>query len=246
MPICRPILFQSFIGAGDGVESSPANHRVFPPRRIKVGSEKWSFDNEAASWDKNPGRVKLAKDIAEAILEENILTADIDVLEFGCGTGLLTVLLSPHVRSVTGVDSSQGMLNVLRGKIESKGLTNIRALYLDTEKGDTLEGTYDLLVCSMTLHHVKETKPLLDLFYTIAAPQGYLCITDLDPDEGQFHGDNDTVFHHGFDRATLRQALMEAGFDGIRVRTAAEVVRPIPDGGTRSFSVFLMIGQKKS
>ena len=174
-----------------------------------------------------------------------ILTSNMDVLEFGCGTGLLTLRLRPLVHSVTGVDSSQGMLSVLRAKIENQNLTNIRAEYLDLEKGDVLEGSYDLIVCSMTLHHVKEIKPLLGQFYKITAPHGYLCIADLDPDDGQFHGDNDTVFHRGFDRAMLRQEFIEAGFDDIRDRTAAKVTKPIPDGGKRSFSVFLMTGRKK-
>ncbi len=209
-----------------------------------MGNGKWDFNREAASWDQNPRRVKLANDIAEAISDEQILAPDMDILEFGCGTGLLTLLLSPFVRSVTGVDSSQGMLGVLRAKIENNNLTNVRAQYLDLEKGDVLEGSYNLIVCSMTLHHVKETTPLLDLFYRITLPRGYLCVADLDPDDGQFHGDNDTVFHSGFDRATLRRAFIAAGFDDIRQRTAANVMKPISDGGTRSFSVFLMTGQK--
>jgi len=120
-----------------------------------MGSDKWDFNKEAASWDQNPGRVKLANDIAEAISGEQILAPDMDVLEFGCGTGLLTLLLSPLVRSVTGVDSSQGMLGVLRAKIENDNVTNVRARYLDLEKGDVLVGSYNLIVCSMSLHHVE-------------------------------------------------------------------------------------------
>jgi ubiquinone/menaquinone biosynthesis C-methylase UbiE len=211
-----------------------------------VGSENWSFDAEAASWDKNPGRVKVANDIAQAILDEKILTPDMDIFEFGCGTGLLTVLLSPHVHSVTGVDSSRGMLDVLRGKIENENLTNIRAQYLDVEKGDILEGAYNLVVCSMTLHHVKETESLIKLFYKLTVPLGYVCIADLDPDDGQFHGANDTVFHAGFDRAAMSQILQKAGFEDIRIRTAATVVKPIPDGDLRSFGVFLIVGRKKT
>ena len=219
---------------------------VFMPGRIKMGSENWSFDAEAASWDRNPGRVKVANDIAEAISDEKILTPNMDILEFGCGTGLLTVLLSPHVRSVTGVDSSRGMIDVLRGKLEGKSLTNIRARFLDIEKGDILEGAYNLVVCSMTLHHVKEIEPLIELFYKLTAPLGYVCIADLDPDDGQFHGANDTVFHAGFDRAVMSQALRKAGYEDIRIRTAANVVKPVPDGGVRSFGVFLIIGRRKA
>jgi ubiquinone/menaquinone biosynthesis C-methylase UbiE len=210
-----------------------------------MSNNKWDFDEKAASWDKEPGRVKLANDIADAILDEEILTPDMDVLEFGCGTGLLTLRLQPLVHSVTGVDSSQGMLGVLRSKIETRNLTNIEIQCLDTAKGDVLEGSYHLVVCSMTLHHVKEIGPLIDQFHEITVARGFLCVADLDTEDGQFHGDNDTVFHHGFDRAALRRALMEGGFEDIRDRTAASMIKPLPDGGKRSFGVFLMTGRRK-
>lgn len=57
--------------------------------------------------------------------------------------------------------------------------------------------------------------------------------------------DNDTLFHCGFDRETLRRTLMEAGFDDIRDSTAAGVTKPMPDGGIESFSIFLMTGRKQ-
>ena len=211
-----------------------------------MGSEKWSFDKEAATWDQNPLRVKLASDIANAISVERMLTSDMDILELGCGTGLLTLQLQPLARSVTGVDSSEGMLGVLRAKIANQNLTNVRTQLLHVENGDVLQGSYHLVVCSMTLHHVREIEPLLDQFHKVTTPGGYLCIADLDPDNGQFHGENDTVFHWGFDRAALRRVFVQAGFDDIQDRTAADVTKPTPDGGKRSFSVFLMTGRKRS
>ena len=210
-----------------------------------MGSEKWDFDKRAASWDEDPGRIGLANDIAAAIAEENILAPDSDVLEFGCGTGLLTLRLHPLVRSITGVDSSPGMLGVCRAKIDSLHLDNIKTYYLEPEKGRLPEGSYHLVVCSMTLHHVRETRPLIEQFAGIIMPGGYLCIADLDREDGGFHGENDTVFHSGFDRAELRRILTDAGFDDIRERTAANVVKRVPDGEKRSFSVFLMTGRKK-
>jgi ubiquinone/menaquinone biosynthesis C-methylase UbiE len=97
----------------------------------------------------------------------------------------------------------------------------------------------------MTLHHVKEIRPLLDQFYRILTPSGYLCIADLDLDDGQFHDNNEGVFHFGFDRALLRKDFMKGGFNDIRDRTAAEVMKPSSDGGMRSFTIFLMTGRKK-
>lgn len=50
--------------------------------------QKRDFDNAAATWDENPARVKLAHDVARAIRHTMQLTPDMDVLDFGGGTGL--------------------------------------------------------------------------------------------------------------------------------------------------------------
>jgi ubiquinone/menaquinone biosynthesis C-methylase UbiE len=208
-----------------------------------MGGEKRDFDKEAASWDQEQGRVKLAKGVAEAIADEINLTSAMDVLDFGCGTGLLTLQLQPFVRSITGVDSSQGMLDIIRAKIKAQNLSNVTTQYKDLDRGDVLEGRYHLIVSSMTFHHIREISPLLHQFSKVSAPQGYLCIADLDPDDGRFHSNNEGVFHHGFDRSALRHAFMEAGFGDIRDRTAASVEKPVPEWGTRLFTVFLMTGR---
>lgn len=142
------------------------------------------FDKEAISWDEKPARVTLARDIANAILKQIVLRPDMDVMDFGCGTGLLTIQLQPLVRSITGVDSSTGMLDVLKTKIATLNLKNISAVHVDLDRGDTLAGNYDLVVSGMTLHHIKSIEPLIDQFYRIIAPSGYLCIADLDLDSG--------------------------------------------------------------
>jgi len=208
--------------------------------------EKRNFDKEAASWDENPTRIKLAGDVANTISENIALTSDMDVLDFGCGTGLLTLNLQPKVRSITGVDSSPGMLDVFKAKTAKQNLSNVKALFADLDKGGVLSGSYHVVVSSMTLHHVKEIKPLLARFYKILLPSGFLCIADLEPDDGQFHGGDATgVFHSGFDRVELRQEFIHAGFDEVRDMTAAEVIKPIPGGEMRRFTVFLMVGRKK-
>ena len=211
-----------------------------------MNTEKLDFDKKAASWDENPVRVELAKDIAHAISKQIVLTPEMDVMDFGCGTGLLTMQLQPHVHSITGFDSSQGMLDIFNTKISKLKLYNIRALLVDLDKGDTLAGNYHLIVSNMTLHHIKEIQPFFDQFYNIMAPAGYLCIADLDLDKGQFHEDKTGVFHFGFDRATLRKSFTEAGFENVHDMIAAEVVKPTLNGEMGQFSVFLMTGQKRS
>jgi SAM-dependent methyltransferase len=135
------------------------------------------------------------------------------------------------------------MLDVLRSKVQDRDLTNVRTQLKDLARGDSLDGTYHLILCSMTLHHIREIGPLLQQFSRALLPDGYLCIADLDPDEGMFHSNNKGVFHLGFDRSVLRQAFMEAGFGDIKDQTAASVLKPVSEGGTQLFTVFLMTGR---
>ncbi len=210
-----------------------------------MSTEKRDFDKEAAAWDENPARVRLADDVADAIAREVAIRSDMETLDFGCGTGLLTLRLAGLVKFITGVDSSQGMLDVLAAKTARQSLPNVRTLRLDVEKGDALPGVWDLIVTSMTLHHIERVEALLDRLYRVLSPGGHLCIADLDSDDGQFHSDNQGVFHQGFDRAALRRAFADAGFVEVRDTTAAEVAKPARDGQLRRFTVFLMTGFKK-
>lgn len=210
-----------------------------------MSNEKRDFDKEAAAWDENPARVKLADDVFAAIVRQASPDAGMTALDFGCGTGLLTLRLAPRVRSVVGVDSSQGMLDVLAAKVAREKLTNVRTLPLDLDKGDRLPGPCDLIVSNMTLHHIERIDSLLRQFHEALSPSGRLCLADLDSEGGQFHSDNQGVFHLGFDRAVLRQAFADAGFERIQDTTAAEVTKPGRDGKLRSFSIFLMNAVKK-
>ncbi len=204
------------------------------------------FEKDAAKWDESPTRVRLAEDVAAAIIREMPLSKDMDALDFGCGTGLSTLKLQPLVKTITGADSSPGMLSVLRSKIEAQGLTNVRAQFVDFEKGARVDGGYDLIVSSMVMHHVPDTLALFKEWFNLLRPDGKVCFADLDTEDGAFHGDNTGVFHLGFDRGKLRQLLQQAGFQDIRDTTATTVSKEVEGQGVREFSIFLISAAKTS
>jgi ubiquinone/menaquinone biosynthesis C-methylase UbiE len=206
--------------------------------------EKKDFDKEAAQWDANPGRVKLANDIADAIIREAGPTSDMDALDFGCGTGLVTLRLQPLVRTILGVDSSKGMLGVLEEKIRAKGILNVRTRVVDFEKGDCIRGRFHLLVSSMTLHHVPDIADLFRRWHRLLGPGGLLCFADLDVEDGSFHSDNTGVFYHGFDRDHMKIILLAAGFRDVRSLTATTIKRDVEGKGKREFAVFLITAKK--
>jgi ubiquinone/menaquinone biosynthesis C-methylase UbiE len=207
-------------------------------------TEKRNFDKEAASWDEKSSRIKLARDITEAILSNVALNSKMKVLDFGCGTGLVTLKIAPHVDFITGVDSSQGMLDVINEKIINLNIKNARTQLIDLENDDELPGEYDLITSSMTFHHIHDIGTLLSKFFQALNPSGCICIADLDSENGGFHNDNTGVFHHGFDRSNLRKKFLNAGFTDIHDFTAAEIEKETSNGEIQKFSVFLMTGYK--
>ena len=206
--------------------------------------EKKDFDKEAAAWDENPGRVKLANDVADAIIREVQPSFAMDALDYGCGTGLVTLRIQPLVRSIVGADSSTGMLGMLKLKTEKQQITNVQTRLVDFEHGGTLAGKFHLVVSSMTLHHVQDTARVFQQWYELLLPGGVLAVADLDTEDGSFHGDNTGVRHLGFDRRHLGALLRNAGFSSVRDTTAATMVREVAGGGSRSFPVFLLIAGK--
>ena len=206
--------------------------------------ERKDFDREAAAWDQDPGRVKLANDVADAIIRESGPNGTMDVLDFGCGTGLVTLRLQPLVRTITGADSSKGMLGVLEEKIRTLGLPNVRTQYVDFEQGECVEGKFHLLISSMTLHHVPNTAVLFKQWYNLLLPGGVLAAADLDAEDGSFHLNNTGVFHLGFDREQVKELLKKTGFREVRDVTAATMTRDVKGQGKREFPVFLIIAKK--
>ncbi|MFH0753856.1 MAG: class I SAM-dependent methyltransferase [Candidatus Omnitrophota bacterium] len=208
-----------------------------------MDSPKRDFDKEAAFWD-TPPRMKLASDVACAISAKLVLTPDMDVLDFGCGTGLVTLPIARQVKSVTGVDSSRGMLDVLEEKTRQQKTGHITILHADLSQGGVLNGPYHALISSMTLHHIKDTSGILKCFHQAILKDGYIALADLDTEDGGFHENNDGVFHFGFDRAALGRLITQAGFTDVCFTTAAQMHKPGPQGQERVFGVFLVTARK--
>ena len=202
------------------------------------------FDARAAAWDSHPHRRKLAHDIAAAMEAAGVFRDAGTGLDFGCGTGLLTLELAERLDRVTGVDTSPAMLAELAAKISRAGLANVGILEADLGRGDPLPDTYDLVTSSMAMHHVADLDAVLPRLFAAAAPGGRLALADLDSEGGVFHDDNEGVYHFGFDRIDLADTLAGLGWTDIDAKTAATIDKPGKNGVTRPFTVFLMTARK--
>lgn len=200
------------------------------------------FDQKAKDWD-TPSKIERGRSIADAIRTHVPLSKKMSAFEYGCGTGLLSFELKDELGLITLADSSEGMLEVLRGKIRSESVTNMKPVNLDLSK-DPLPGEcFDIIYTMMTLHHIPDTRQILRQFHMLLNPGGYLCVADLDKEDGSFHGHHFHEIHKGFDRDDLATTAMDAGYTDVSFSTAYELTKEA-GGEMQTFPIFLMVAKK--
>lgn len=202
------------------------------------------FDIKAATWDDNPHRLEMAAALAEKIKQTVILNKQTEAMDFGCGTGLVSMQLAGSVKSITAVDTSKQMLQVLSEKLAKSKINNVKTEEIDLTAESALSGSFDLIFSSMAFHHVERPATLLERFFDLLRHGGTVAICDLDMEDGSFHSDM-KVAHNGFDRDEFSAWLEDVGFGEIKTQTAHVINRSDSNGVFREYPIFLITAVKK-
>jgi SAM-dependent methyltransferase len=201
------------------------------------------FDLKARTWDDDPQKIERAGRVADAIAAAVPGLSEMEVLEYGSGTGLLGLALRGRVRLITLADASREMTAVAREKIAALGAADARAVELDLTTTPLPDERYDLVCTLLTLHHVSDTAGILRRFHKVLRPGGLVCISDLDAEDGSFHGTGFTG-HAGFRRDSLALLLAAAGFSDAVFTTVLEIDRGTA-GAVRRYPVFLCLARRR-
>lgn len=204
------------------------------------------FDNKAKEWDKDPQKNARAEVFAKEINDFIKPNKKLDALEFGCGTGLLSFKLKDCFKTIRLMDHSEGMISVLKEKIDKAGIKNFIPLKMDLFERKTKLPKTDVIYTLMTLHHMPDIDRTLKEFHSLLASNGFLCIADLVKEDGSFHGHrNDFEGHNGFDKKELGAVLLKNGFQPVYDKECF-VIDKIMEGEIKKFPLFLMICRKSS
>lgn len=104
------------------------------------------WDKAAASYDDSMGKdYKRLNACVRALDSRNMIDSTVDAADIGCGTGELSLLLSPHVKQVYAIDESGAMLDVMKSKMNT-GYSNITLLTKDFNS--IINSNYDLVIAS--------------------------------------------------------------------------------------------------
>jgi len=195
------------------------------------------FEEKAKTWDKGDVQTSTAHAIAVAIKNTIELNKNMDILDFGVGTGLLGFEIAKEVKKVHGVDISAKMLE----KLEQKNTSQLSITpYCQDIIKNPLNMKFDGLISSMALHHIENLKGFFNTIYKNINAKGFIAIADLEKEDGTFHSDNTGVFHFGFDEEELYNVVKECGFSDISFKRITKIEKP-----QKEFGIFLMTAIKQ-
>lgn len=173
------------------------------------------WDQVAPDWDEDPYARAYAKaafgSLTSVLVQSDVNMAQARVLDFGCGTGLLTELLVGAGASVHAVDTSTGMLDVLKRKAAERGWNSVTmASELSAE-----ESPVDMIVCSSVCAFVDDYPALVQELTSHLTRGGFFIQWDWERSGGAAAEDD-----RGLAREQIAVALKAAGLEDVEVAVA--------------------------
>ncbi|TQF10082.1 metalloregulator ArsR/SmtB family transcription factor [Myxococcus llanfairpwllgwyngyllgogerychwyrndrobwllllantysiliogogogochensis] len=167
------------------------------------------------------------------------LLPPLDVADFGCGTGVLSVAIARWARHVWAIDQNAVALEQARERAGNEQASNVTFLCEDLQHLSLGSGRMDLVVISQSLHHVEDPACVLAEAARLLKPGGRLVLLELMPHDERWVVERLGHRHLGFEPSQLETALREQGFASLTREAHARE-------GASPFRVFLLTGVKPS
>ena len=129
-------------------------------------------------WDRIAGRYARRRISDEAAYEKKLaitreyLRPDMEVLEFGCGTGSTALVHAPLVRHIRALDCSWKMLEIARARAEAAGVGNVSFEKATIEELDVPESSVEVVLGLSILHLLDDRRSVVAKVHRMLRPGG--------------------------------------------------------------------------
>ena len=125
------------------------------------------YDQRSFEWFETAYRRSVEK-------ARSVVSPEQQVLEIGCGTGIISLGIAPHVRHVIGTDIAPEMVAVARRKAEAAGMGNVEFHVHDGYALPYDDASFDAVLLFNILHVVQEPAALMREAHRLLKPGGHL------------------------------------------------------------------------
>ncbi|KAJ7118943.1 S-adenosyl-L-methionine-dependent methyltransferase [Mycena epipterygia] len=148
-----------------------------------AGSGGWTNEN-VHLYEQQPIAAEIGDKVPKAMRKAYPFDEDTTtVMDFACGTGLISRGLAPYCKSIVGVDISQAMVDHFAEKINNQGIPpeEMRVVCADLKGEESeLDGQkFDVIVCSAAYHHFESINDITRTLCFFLKPGGCLLVADF-------------------------------------------------------------------
>lgn len=114
------------------------------------------------------------------------LRPEMELLEFGCGTGSTALVHAPHVAHIRAVDFSQKMIDIATAKAAAAGITNVSFERGTIESLDLAPESLDMVLGLSILHLLRDKELVIARVFAALKPGGSFvtsttCVAEATP-----------------------------------------------------------------
>jgi ubiquinone/menaquinone biosynthesis C-methylase UbiE len=137
---------------------------------------KYAEQYDAAIQD-NIHNACLERPSLQALLDD---LSGLDVVDLGCGTGIYAqYFIAQGVRSLTCVDVSESMVEIVRAKLGDRVTAYVQDLSLGLPQQKSASA--DVIVCPLVLHYVEDLTVVFKEIHRVLKPAGYMVFSTHHP-----------------------------------------------------------------
>ena len=126
--------------------------------------KRWSKISQDIDEQSQVGRAIRKQPISDELFERTVewvsgkmrLDRNSDVLELCCGNGVWTIPFARQVKSITAVDFSKPLLEILSKKCDTQNIKNANIVYSDVCAIDNFAGSYSHIFWYFAIQHFSE------------------------------------------------------------------------------------------
>lgn len=136
------------------------------------------MDRAAKFWDRIAKRYSKQPIADEAAYQKKLqvtrgyLRPDMEVLEFGCGTGSTAIVHAPYVKHILAIDISSKMLDIAQARAATNNIENVTFERATIDEFSVPDETLDAVLGLSILHLLDNKEEVIAKVYRMLKPGG--------------------------------------------------------------------------